>query len=115
MKFAQAELTFLFITVNRILTNFSAGIPISWQLWANAFVPHRSLPIFYRGKELAQHLIPNFICYGKIIVKLKGVDALTDEHRAQVINDLPAFEFQLGLLINIGVHPQLGRQHFCTD
>ena len=66
------------------------------------FVPHEHLRLFYRGKELAQHFIPDFICYGKIIVEIKAVSALTDEHRAQVINYLNASGFQLGLLINFG-------------
>ena len=42
------------------------------------------------------------ICYDKIILELKAVSALTDEHRSQIINYLKATGMKLGLLINFG-------------
>ena len=71
------------------------------------FVPHQSLRLFYRGKELKQKFIPDFICYRRIIVEIKAVKNLTDEHRAQVINYLNATGYQLGILVNFGGHPKL--------
>ncbi|MBM3840842.1 MAG: GxxExxY protein [Verrucomicrobia bacterium] len=56
---------------------------------------------------LKQRYTADFVCYGKIIVELKAVSALTDEHRAQVLNYLNASGFKLGLLINFGHHPKL--------
>jgi len=49
----------------------------------------------------------NFICYDKIVVELKAVTALTDEHRAQVQNYLRATGMKLGLLVNFGHYPKL--------
>jgi len=71
------------------------------------FVPQQALRLFYREKELKQKFIPDFICYGKIILEIKAVSKLTDEHRAQVINYLNATGFELGLLVNFGGHPKL--------
>jgi GxxExxY protein len=42
-----------------------------------------------------------------IIVELKAAKALTDEHRAQVLNYLKVTGLQLGLLVNFGSHPKL--------
>jgi GxxExxY protein len=44
-------------------------------------------------------------CFEKIIVEIKAVKELTDEHRAQVINYLKASEKQLALLINSAISP----------
>jgi len=38
----------------------------------------------------------------EIILELKTVSALTDEHRSQIINHLKATELKLGLLIDFG-------------
>ncbi|MGH7600325.1 MAG: GxxExxY protein [bacterium] len=65
------------------------------------------LRLTYRGRELQQTFKPDFICYDKIIVEIKAVSHLVDEHRAQVINYLNATGMQLGLLVNFGHYPKL--------
>lgn len=74
------------------------GIPFSAQA---------TLRLSYKGQELKQRYIPDFMCYEKIIVELKAVTQLTDEHRAQVLNYLKATGYRLGLLINFGHYPKL--------
>ncbi len=54
----------------------------------------------YKGKSLRQRYIPDFICYGLIIVELKALGALAPEHRAQVLNYLKASRLKLGLLVD---------------
>lgn len=70
-------------------------------------VPKPKLELSYRGRVLHHTYEPDFICYGKIILELKAVSALADEHRAQVLNYLNATAFQLGLLVNFGHYPGL--------
>jgi GxxExxY protein len=60
-----------------------------------------------RGRILNQKYFPDFVCYDRIIVELKAVAELADEHRAQVLNYLKAGGFELGLLINFGHYPKL--------
>jgi len=69
--------------------------------------PKSSLLLTYRGITLKQTYEPDFICYDKIILELKAVEALTDQHRAQVLNYLNATGLELGLLVNFGHHPGL--------
>ena len=66
-----------------------------------------SLPLFYRGHPLKQTFEPDFVWFGKIILKLKAVSKLVDEHRAQVINYLKASGLHLGLLVNMGHFPRV--------
>src|SRR5262245_55736747 len=70
-------------------------------------IPQPGLSLEYRGRILAQKYFPDFVCYDKIIVELKAVTELTDEHRAQVLNYLKASSFELGLLVNFGHYPGL--------
>jgi GxxExxY protein len=65
------------------------------------------LTLSYRGRILAQTYQADFVCFEKIIVELKAVSALTDEHRAQLLNYLHATGFELGLLVNFGHYPGL--------
>jgi GxxExxY protein len=66
-----------------------------------------SLTLSYRGRTLKQTYEGDYVCFGKIIVELKAVSALTDEHRAQLLNYLHASGFDLGLLVNFGHYPKL--------
>ncbi len=72
------------------------------------------LQLEYRGKPLAQKYIPDFVCFGKIIVELKAVEHLADAHRAQVLNYLRASRFELGLLINFGHYPKLEHERIAN-
>lgn len=65
------------------------------------------LPLSYRGQVLKQVYIADIVCYDKIIIEIKAVSNVADEHRAQLINYLNATGYQLGLLVNFGHHPKL--------
>ena len=65
------------------------------------------LTLSYRGRILMQTYQPDYVCFEKIIVELKSASALTDEHRAQLLNYLHATGFELGLLVNFGHYPGL--------
>ena len=69
------------------------------------FIPQHELALKYRGLSLKRKYIPDFVCFGKIIVEIKAASTLADEHRAQVHNYLAATGYQLGLLINFGHAP----------
>jgi GxxExxY protein len=70
-------------------------------------IPKPSLTLSYRGHILTQGYGPGFVCFEKIIVELKAVSVVTDEHRAQLLNYLHATGFELGLLVNFGHYPKL--------
>lgn len=71
------------------------------------FEAQKKLKLAYRGRELKQTFKPDFICYEKIVLEIKAVANLVDEHRAQLLNYLNATEMKLGLLINFGHYPKL--------
>lgn len=65
------------------------------------------LRLVYKTKQLEKKFEPDFLCYDLIVVEIKAVSALTDEHRAQVHNYLKAIGFKLGLLVNFGHYPKV--------
>lgn len=71
------------------------------------FVPQADLCIRYKGHTLQATYKPDFICFDKIIIELKAVSELCDQHRAQVLNYLKATNYRLGLLLNFHAHPKL--------
>jgi GxxExxY protein len=57
------------------------------------FRPQMDLPISYKGRPLNQKYVPDFLLFDKIVLEIKAVKALADEHRAQVHNYLRATGF----------------------
>ncbi len=73
-------------------------------------IPHVPKPrrqLSDKGQILRHHYEPDFVCFDKIILEIKAVTNLSDEHRAQILNYLAASGFPLGLLVNFGHHPKL--------
>jgi GxxExxY protein len=71
------------------------------------FTAHPRLGLTCKGRPLTQTYSPDFECYGKIILEIKAVSAVADEHRAQVHNYLRSTGHRLGLLVNFGHFPKL--------
>ena len=67
----------------------------------------KELSLTYRDVELKQKYKADVICFDKILIELKAVSKLANEHRAQVLNYLNATNLKLGLLVNFGHHPKL--------
>jgi GxxExxY protein len=65
------------------------------------------LPISYKGELLELKYRPDFIGFGEIILELKAVNELGNEHRAQVLNYLKASGKRLGFLVNFGSAPKV--------
>ncbi|MBI5690936.1 MAG: GxxExxY protein [Verrucomicrobia bacterium] len=81
----------------------SRGIPAQSQ------VP---LEMRFKGQVLQRHYQADFVCYEKVIVELKAVSSLADEHRAQVQNYLHATGLKVALLVNFGHHPLVQHERF---
>lgn len=64
------------------------------------FEREKCFSIRYKGENLEQKYIADFVCYEKIVVELKAVEDLLPIHTAQVINYLAITGYKLGLLVN---------------
>jgi GxxExxY protein len=82
-------------------------LEIEFGLQGIPFVPQAELRLSYKGRPLKQRYQPDFICFEKIILEIKALSQVADEHRAQVHNYLKATGYTLGLLVNFGHYPKL--------
>ena len=57
------------------------------------------MPVSYKGRCVGDYT-PDLLVDGRLIVELKCVDSLANEHIAQCINYLKASGLRLALLIN---------------
>ena len=71
------------------------------------FAAQQPLKLDYKTRPLKQTYEPDFICFDTIVVEIKAVSELTDEHRAQLLNYLNATKLQVGILVNFGHYPKL--------
>ncbi len=71
------------------------------------FISQPELKLAYRDRELKKTYQPDFICYGLVIVEIKAVREMPDDHYAQLLNYLNGTEMEVGLLANFGHYPKL--------
>lgn len=74
--------------------------------------PFVKLPLTYKGRELRKEYEADFICFGSVLVELKAVSKLADEHRAQIQNYLHSTGLRVGLLVNFGHYPKVEHERF---
>ena len=86
--------------------------------FTSSTIPYKEkidLKLHYKGQALKQFYQPDFFCFDRIIVEIKAVKQLKDEHRAQVINYVKSTGVKLGLLVNFGHHPGLEYERFVNE
>ena len=71
------------------------------------YVAQPELPVFYKSRPLKKRLRPDLLVASELVVELKAVSQLTDEHRAQLLNYLRVTKKPVGYLINFAAFPNL--------
>jgi GxxExxY protein len=88
---------------------------IELRLQGVPFVAQKPLSLEYKSCPLRAKYEPDFICNEKIVLELKAVSELADEHRAQIQNYLKATRLKLGLLVNFGHYPKLQLERIAAE
>jgi GxxExxY protein len=73
------------------------------------------IDLTFKGKHLRRTFSPDLLCFGKVIVELKAVGRISEEHRAQLLNYLKACQLEVGLLVNFGSFPDLEYERFVNQ
>jgi GxxExxY protein len=79
-----------------------------------AFTAQPKLTVFYKGAPLNKRFKPDLIVTGEIVVELKAVKTLAEEHESQLINYLRVTRKPVGYLINFAAFPKLQWQRYAN-
>ena len=78
-------------------------------------IPFRSeedINVYYKKRKISKKFRADFVCYDKIILELKAVSFLNDEHRGQILSYLRASKYEVGILMNFGQVKELRYERF---
>jgi len=68
--------------------------------------------VVYCDNEVVGEYFADLVVAGVVIVELKAVKKLLEEHEAQLLNYLKATPYEVGLLLNFGPKPEIKRKAF---
>jgi GxxExxY protein len=70
--------------------------------------------VYFAGQIVGEYFA-DLVVEGCVVVELKAVQTLLDEHDAQLLNYLRATEYEVGLLLNFGPQPRFRRKVFDNE
>ena len=74
-------------------------------------VAHPKINVYYKNEVVGYYEADIIVC-DSIILELKAVSALCDNHELQLVNYLKATDIEIGLLLNFGPKPEVKRRVF---
>ena len=69
------------------------------------------IEVYYAGQQVGEYYA-DLIVNDLVILEIKAVKNLIDEHEAQLLNYLKATPYEVGLLLNFGPKPETKRRSF---
>ncbi len=69
------------------------------------------ISVYFAGQVVGEYFA-DLVVEGCVIVELKAVEHLLEEHDAQLLNYLRATKYEVGLLLNFGPQPRFRRKVF---
>ena len=74
----------------------------------------KPIAVYYQNQLVGSYKA-DLIVDNTIILELKAVENLIEEHELQLINYLKATNIEIGLLLNFGKKPEIRRKIFTND
>lgn len=69
------------------------------------------IEVYFQGQPVGEYFA-DLLVEDAVLVELKAVNHLTNEHEAQLLNYLRATPYEVGLLLNFGIKPEFRRKIF---
>ncbi len=75
----------------------------------------KELTMIFHNKPLEKRYKADFVCYGDILIEIKSVSELTNDHRSQLFNYLRITGIKAGILFNFGNPQRLISEKYIFD
>jgi GxxExxY protein len=76
-------------------------------------IPNMAIEVYYDG-IVAGEYFADLVINNVVILELKAVENITEQHEAQLLNYLKATKIEVGLILNFGPKPQVARKIYET-
>ena len=76
--------------------------------------PLHPIDVFYENSKVGFY-IADIIVNNSVIIEIKAMESLREEHEAQLVNYLKATDIEVGLLLNFGKKPEFKRKVFSSE
>jgi GxxExxY protein len=121
LNFKHSDITELIIKAFYTVYN-ALGYGFLEKVYGNALVielrklgvkviPETRIAVYYDGQSVGEYFA-DLLVADAVIVELKAVQRLLEEHEAQLLNYLKATPYEVGLLLNFGPKPEFRRKAF---
>ena len=87
-------------------------LEIELQILNIPFDSKRGLTLLYKGQQIEKTYVPDLFVFGGIVVELKAVKTLHEEHEAQLFNYMRIAKQPVGYLVNFGSKNELTWKRF---
>jgi GxxExxY protein len=74
----------------------------------------KEITVYYESEVVGDY-VADTVVNGVVMLELKAVRTLTEDHEAQLLNYLKATPVEVGLLLNFGIKPEHRRKIFDND
>ncbi len=91
---------------------YQESLEIELGLRKIPFRRKQELRVFYKEQELRHRYIPDLIVFEGVVVELKALSGLTQEHEGQLMNYMRITRSPVGYLINFGPIGKLQYKRF---
>ena len=74
-------------------------------------LPESKITVYYQGQIVGEYFA-DLLVEDTVVVELKATSAITEDHKAQLLNYLKATTYEVGLLFNFGPKPEISRKAY---
>ena len=114
-KFIESELSYRVVGCAMAVINalghglrektYECALGVEFDAQGPSFREQRNYPVYYRGQHIDDYL-PDLEVEKRLIVEVKTVEKIIDEHIGQVLNYLKITGLEAGLILNFK-HPTM--------